>query len=90
MPTYSEERKQAVIATMPPPHNHTAAELIRSEGISLQTLYNWRNEAKIKGSPVPGKTLNSEDWTAQAKFAAVIETATLTERELQRKESEYW
>ena len=60
MPTHSEERKQAVIAKMPP-HNHTAAELIRSEGISLQTLYNWRNEAKIKGSSVPEKTLNSED-----------------------------
>jgi|SRR5690554_764199 len=82
MPRYSTERKQAVIAKMLPPLNKTAAELHRSEGISLQTLYNWRNEAKIKGNPVPGKVSIAEDWSGEAKFAAVLETASLTELEL--------
>ncbi|CBL46586.1 Conserved hypothetical protein [gamma proteobacterium HdN1] len=82
MASYSPERKSAAIAKMLPPHNKTAPELHRSEGISLPTLYNWRKQAKAKGSPVPGNVPTPEDWSAQAKLAAIIETAIMTELEL--------
>ncbi|NWO07557.1 MAG: transposase, partial [Alteromonadaceae bacterium] len=53
MPRYSEERKAAVLAKLSPPHSMTVAALARQEGISDQTLYNWRTQAREEGRPVP-------------------------------------
>ena len=55
MPRYSEERRNAVLSKLLPPLNMTVAEVSRVEGIGLQTLYNWRNKAKLQGRSVPGK-----------------------------------
>ncbi len=79
MSRHSDERKASVLAKLLPPHNMTVAELSTREGISQPTLYNWRNEAKLKGKPVPGSKSNADAWSAEAKLAVVIETATLTE-----------
>ncbi|MEZ9822032.1 transposase, partial [Shewanella sp. 10N.286.45.A1] len=57
MARYSPERKEAVLKKLLPPHNMTVMEVARSEGISYQTLYHWRDKAKKEGRPVPGKTL---------------------------------
>lgn len=54
-------------------------QVAAEEGISEPTLYNWRTEAKNKGIPVPGSGKQGEDWPAEAKFAAVVETASLSE-----------
>lgn len=82
MPSYSEERKQQILNKLLPPSNMTVAEVSRIEGIGLQTLYNWRDKAKQQGRPVPGSKLTSEHWSAEAKFATVLETASLNEAEL--------
>ncbi len=82
MPSYSEERKQQILNKLLPPSNMTVAEVSRIEGIGLQTLYNWRDKAKQQGRPVPGSTPTSEHWSAEAKFATVLETASLNEAEL--------
>ncbi len=39
----------------------TVTAVAQMEGISEATLYNWRNQAKSEGEPVPGaeKTVNS-------------------------------
>lgn len=82
MARYSEERKEAVLRKLLPPNNHTVAEVSREEGISEQTLYNWRKRIREEGKPVPGKTKTTEQWSGEAKLAAVIETASLNESEL--------
>lgn len=82
MARYSPERKSAVMKKLLPPHNRSVAEVAREEGISEVTLYNWRQRAKERGIPVPGSGKTSEDWSAQAKFAVVVETAGLNESEL--------
>lgn len=82
MARYSLERKQAVLSKLLPPQNLSVAEVSRQEGIHVSTLYNWRNEAKSKGAPVPGHTNTSEQWSAEAKLATVIETAAFSEAEL--------
>lgn len=82
MARYSEERKEAVLSKLLPPYNMTVAELARQEGISEPTLYTWRNKAKSEGRPVPGRKATSEQWSAEAKLATVIETAALSEAEL--------
>lgn len=82
MTRYSPERKEAVLSKLLPPYNLTVSELARQEGISAATLYTWRSQAKLEGRPVPGKTTTTENWSAEAKLATVIETAALSEAEL--------
>lgn len=82
MPRYSEERRTAILNKLLPPYNMTAAEVARQEGISEQTLYNWRRKIRESGKPVPGKTSSTENWSAEAKLAVIIETAPLSEAAL--------
>ncbi len=82
MTRYSQERKDAILKKLSPPHNMTVAEVARQESISAQTLYNWRFQAKSTGKPVPGKTVTTEDWSAETKLAVIVETASLSESEL--------
>ena len=84
MARHSPERKEAILKKLLPPHNKTVAEVAREEGITVQTLYYWRHQAKEKGMPVPGKTKTTDDWSAEAKLAVVIETASLSATELSR------
>ena len=79
MARYSQERKEAVLNKLLPPHNMTVTEVARSEGISYQTLYHWRDKVRKEGRP---KTLTSDDWSAEAKLAVIIETASMSETEV--------
>ena len=78
---YSQERKDAVLRKMMPPHNRSINQLAKEEGISEPTLYNWRNEARRKGILMPDGDCSPEGWTARDKFAAVLESASLNEEE---------
>ena len=82
MPRYSEERKSAVLQKLLPPYNRSVADVAKEEGISEQTLYNWRKTLREKGLPVPGNEEKSEQWSPESKFAVVVETAALSEAEL--------
>ncbi|CAA6805806.1 MAG: Transposase IS3/IS911 family protein [uncultured Thiotrichaceae bacterium] len=82
MTHYSSERKESVLKKLLPPHSMTVAAVAREEGVCEQTLYNWRNQAKQAGRPVPGKTKHSDQWSAESKLAVVIETTPLSESEL--------
>lgn len=82
MPRYSEARKAAILKKMLPPHNQSVNEVAESEGISQGTLYNWRSQAKQQGTPVPGSGKISDNWSAEAKLAVVIESAAMSESEL--------
>ena len=83
MTSYSEERKEAVLNKMLPPHNMTVPQISKEEGIPLQTLYSWRSKVKEAGKVVTGKPI-AENWSAEAKLAVVIETATMTESQLNK------
>src|SRR5690554_3574807 len=82
MSRYSPERKEAVLSKLLPPYNLTVAELARHEGISPATLYNSTKYPYSALFRSPGHTNKSEQWSAEAKLATVIETATLSEAEL--------
>ena len=79
---YAEERKEAVLKKMMPPHNRAIPELAKDEGISEATLYNWRSEARDKGQLLPDGDSTPEGWSSRDKFAAVLATATLSEVEI--------
>lgn len=82
MPYYTEDRKTAVLKKMLPPQNQTVAEVAKEERISEATLYNWRTQAKQQGAPVPGNKKTADEWSAEAKFAVVVETALMDESTL--------
>ena len=82
MKHYSVERKDAVIKRMMPPENTPVPVLVEDTGISKVTLYDWRKQARAKGLVVPGDGRNPENWSAQDKFAVVLQTATMNEAEL--------
>lgn len=84
MARYSSERKASILTKLLPPLSMTVAEVARREGVSVQTLYNWRDHAKRLGKPVPGKKSSTEDWSAETKLAVIVETMPLSESELSR------
>ncbi len=79
---YSEERKEAVLKKLLPPHNRTIAQLAEEEGISAPTLYSWRKKARESGRLLPENSSEPEGWSSRDKFNAVLETAALSEAEL--------
>lgn len=82
MNRYSPERKEAVLKKLLPPHNLSVAELSRQEGISDVTLYTWRKQAIERSEVVSERGKIPSKWSAEAKLAAVVETATLSELDL--------
>ncbi len=83
MPRHSEARKEAVLSKLLPPHNLSISEVAESEGIRKGTLYSWRQKAKQRGEPVPGKKpSSSQQWSAEAKLATVVVTASMSESEM--------
>lgn len=79
---YAPERREAVLKKMMPPNSVSIAELARSENISEQTLYGWRSKARKEGRLMPDSDLSPGGWTSRDKFAAVLETATMSEAEI--------
>lgn len=79
---YSLERKESVLKRMLPPHHRPITQLVEEEGISAATLYLWRTQARAQGRLLPDGATGPEGWRAREKFAAVVETAALSEAEV--------
>ena len=79
---YSPELKEALLRRMLPPNNESIAKISKEEGISEQTLRNWRDKARAEGIAAPGKDALPDDWSTQDKFLIVVETASMNETEL--------
>lgn len=82
MPKYSEGFKQRAMQMMMAPNATSVAQVSRETGVAEQTLYNWRNQLRHKGTAVPADASNPERWSGENKLAVVIETAALNEEEL--------
>jgi putative transposase len=78
MARYSQGRKDSILKKLLPPHNLTVADVAREEGVAVEALYHWRDNARKEGRPVPRKTLTTDDWSTEAKFAVLIETAPMS------------
>ena len=79
---YSDELKDSLLRRMLPPNNESITKISREEGISEQTLRNWRDKARADGIAVPGINATSDGWSTQDKFLIVVETASMSETEL--------
>lgn len=79
---YSDELKDALLRRMLPPNNESITKISREEGISEQTLRNWRDKARADGIAAPGIDAAADKWSTQDKFLIVVETASMSETEL--------
>ncbi len=79
---YSAEFKESILRRMLPPNNESITKIAREEGLSEQTLRNWRDKARAEGLAAPGKEGSAETWSTQDKFLIVVETAGMNETEL--------
>lgn len=48
---YSEQRREAILKKLLPPHSRTEAEAVEEERSSVATLYNWRKAARCQRPP---------------------------------------
>ena len=79
---YSKELKDALLRRMLPPNNESITKISKEEGISEQTLRNWRDKARRDGYAAPETDALPYDWSTQDKFLVVVETASMNETEL--------
>ena len=79
---YSPEFKEAMLRRMLPPNNESITKIAKEEGLSEQTLRNWRDKARKEGYAAPGTDASPDDWSTQDKFLIVVETASMNETDL--------
>lgn len=79
---YTKEMKDAVLERMMPPQNESVKSIHEELGISRQTLYKWRKQAREAGQATPGNDQASERWSSEDKFLVVLETYSMTQTEL--------
>ena len=70
---YSKELKDALLRRMLPPNNESITKISKEEGISEQTLRNWRDKARRDGYAAPETDALPDDWSTQDKFLVVVE-----------------
>ena len=78
---YSQELKDALLRRIAS-NNESITKISREEGISEQTLRNWRDKARREGYAAPGTDAIPDNWSTQDKFLIVVETASMNETEL--------
>ena len=65
-----------------PPLNLSMAEVSRREGVSEMSLSNWRKQLSSEGSAVSENKQSAQNWSAETKFAVVLEASGLSEIDL--------
>ena len=79
---YSKEFKDSILRRMLPPNNESISTIAKEEGLSEQTLRNWRDRARKEGYAAPGTDSQPDNWSTQDKFLVVLETASMNEADL--------
>ena len=80
---YPKERKDAIINKMLPPQSMSVPKLVKQENIPYGTLYTWKQQyLRNTSKEMPNMPTSNAKWTANQKFAAIIETSTLNEQKL--------
>lgn len=79
---YSKEFKDSILRRMLPPNNESISTIAKEEGLSEQTLRNWRDKARKEGYAAPGTDSQPDNWSTQDKFLVVVETASMNEADL--------
>jgi len=87
MSTYTQAFKENLLAKLLTPGGPSVVELSQTAKVPKQTLYLWLAKAKrdnttmSKSKDKNHPPVRPQNWSAEAKLNAVIETASMTEEE---------
>ena len=81
--SYSRAFREAAVKKLFEPNSPGLKPLAKELGIMPQTLRKWRNQFQGLGEipPVPTQKKRPQDWSAEEKYQAVLETAALNAEE---------
>ena len=78
---YSQELRDHILKRVLPPQSDSIERVAREEGISEQTIRNWKAQA-ISENYAPSGNDEPEKWSSQDKFLIVLETSGMSETDL--------
>ena len=78
---YSQELRDHILKRVLPPQSDSIERVAREEGISEQTIQNWKAQA-ISENYAPSGNDEPEKWSSQDKFLIVLETSGMSEADL--------
>ena len=78
---YSPALREAILRRILPPNSEPLSKAARDSGISMQTLFNWKNQAMAEGLSFSEET-ETETFSSKEKFRMVVESEDLNETEL--------
>ncbi len=78
----SGEKFKIIVTCRRGPDRKSITELAKTEGVSRASLYLWRKQARLNGELMPDHDEAPEGWSAQDKFNAVLQTATMSESQI--------
>ena len=79
---YTKEFREKAIVRMMPPNNETVKSISEDLGVSAQSLYKWRQKARVEGNAAPGNGQTSARWSSEDKFLIVLDTYAMNQVEL--------
>ena len=79
---YSEQRKAIILKRLLPPFNESISKVSRDEGIPKTTLFTWKQKQGELKKMVPQIVKKKPQFTAETRFAILVETATMSEAAL--------
>ena len=83
MPSYTQERKAALLNKLLPPNNRPVADVAQEEGVATTTLYLWLKQHKQQENDMNQRDSSAKThWTNEAKLAMLLESASLNASEL--------
>ena len=80
--SYPKAFRERTVARLLSPNGPTVMALAQEIGVSRASLYRWKDEYFHKGKVSEMGKKRSQDWSAEEKFQAVLETANLNEEDL--------
>ena len=76
-----QELRDHILKRVLPPQSDSIERVAREEGISEQTIRNWKAQA-ISENYAPSGNDEPEKWSSQDKFLIVLETSGMSEIDL--------
>jgi len=76
-PRYSKDLKQSIVQKISTPGGPSVVEMAEKTGVHPTSIYGW---LKVHANPSNMQKLN--EWTAQKKLLAIVETFSMNENQL--------
>lgn len=91
---HTEAFKEAMVQKLMMPGGPTAKQLAQEIGVGQSTLSGWKkSRAKVEGMGEQRTRRRPQDWTAEERLNAIVETSKMSEEELGsylRREGLHW